>query len=178
MRALWPVACLVSTATRAHGAFFLPPPASPTQPRPRHSAARPVLFCEYSTLDQSRARRPSAHVLCRPGLRVFAVNARRLDGCAAPPPSTAARRSAPRHYKLPVVLDQKEMVVRHAGKLRTQSSPRGRDPRRARCAPGSHACCAQICMCTKLHVCCSLAPGVGGDVDPRRRPQARNILRW
>ena len=61
---------------------------------------------------------------------------------------------------------------------RTQSSPRRRDLRRARREPGSFACCAQICMRTELHVLCSLAPGVGGDVDPRRRPQARNLLRW
>jgi len=60
----------------------------------------------------------SSNARSLPGVcgRVFGVicslNARLLGTYAAPPPATTARRRRPRPYKLPVVLDHKEMVVR------------------------------------------------------------------
>ena len=129
MRGLWPVACFVSAASRTHGSLFIAPPSFPTKPRPQLSAARLLLFGGFllaqnrsgnSTLAARCPRRAqlSANARSLPGVcgRVLVVicslNALLLGMYAAPPPATTARRRRPRPYKLPVVLDHKEMVVR------------------------------------------------------------------
>ena len=93
-----------------------PPPASCSlvgfRSTDRSGNSALAAFCPRVRAQLSSNARSLPGVCGRVFVVICSLNARLLGMYAAPPPATTARRRRPRPYKLPVVLDHKEMVVR------------------------------------------------------------------